>query len=155
MGHEGIRLAFLFPQDNTFYSISFFAEYLARTHLPERRPDIKVCLLAWNKNCLWVHRLALPTSSFQGRGIFSNCRIWDHNQLLQSWTVSKESCLPEAQRSPKISYCSTQDLHWLVQLAPYLLGHLLFRAGQSDATVFPSPPPTVQSGFKRTKDMHH
>lgn len=45
-----------------------------------------------------------------------------------------------------------------VQQPSYLLGPsylLLFRAGQNNATVFPSPSPTLQRVFKRTKDVGH
>lgn len=42
-----------------------------------------------------------------------------------------------------------------VQQPSCLLRHLLFRAGQNNATVFPSPSPTVQRGFKKTKDVGH
>lgn len=97
-----------------------------------------------------------PSSSHggHGHGNFRNSRSWEHNLLLQSRRLSKESFLPGVHKSLWINCCSTQDLHQLVQQPLYLLGHLLFRAGQSNSAVFPSPSPD-QRGFKRIKDVSH
>lgn len=151
MGHEGIRLAFYFHSTIHFAQFPFLLNIWQELIFQKAIQTLRSVFLPRTK----IVFECIDGFSSYGRGSFSNCRSWDHNQLLQNWTISKESYLPEAYRSPWISCCSTQDLHWLVQLAPYLPGHLLLRAGQSDATVFPSPPLTAQRGFKRTKNMGH
>lgn len=156
-------LALLFPQYKTFYLIPYFAEHLERTHLLEKQElvfwmerhwVIRVCLPAWNKNCFqlykWLYHLlplvVMGVSGILEAGITTSCsrvEYFPKNRASQGFT-----------NHPGLTVLHT-GLAQAVQQPSCLLRHLLFRAGQNNATVFPSPSPTVQRGFKKTKDVGH